>query len=331
MTGSSEPLVSIVTPCLNPGSRLAECLRSIEEQKYPNIEHIVVDGGSTDGTLDLLNRTRSVQWVSEPDEGQSAALNKGFRMAKGGILSWLNADDELKNDSVEVALRVLLDRQADFVYGIVEVVEGSNKRLWVPPADPKSHLMGMGKGGVIPQQGSLFRSSAIERIGGIDESFELAMDFDMWLRFIDSGLKGVFVSHILATFHIHPESKTGIKGLSAFFLEEARSLLKGGHHRPAGAALGRAAAHAALIGGRADPRQLLEEIRRLETIATQWDKKIPGGVLDAAARTEAALVELQGGLIGIRHLLSPNVWATKESRLRLFSALKKRATYQVPI
>lgn len=325
------PFVSIVTPCLNPGPRLIDCLRSVQEQTHPRIEHIVVDGGSTDGSVELLEQWKSVRWISEPDEGQSSALNKGFAMAQGEVLSWLNADDQLKRDSVRVALQILLQHQADYVYGIVEVVEGEDTRLWVPPPDPESHLIEMGKGGVIPQPGSLFKASAIKMIGGMDESLELAMDFDMWLRFIDSGLAGVFVPHVLATFYVHPDSKTGSKGLSPFFLEEARSLLKGGRTRLAGAALGRAAAQAALEDGRAEPRRLTEQIHRVLEAGRKMDEGIPQKVVQASARTEAALVELRHTWRGVRHLTSLGMWTTKETRARLLDALiRRRSRHSAP-
>src|SRR3954454_12381822 len=100
---STPPLVSIVTPCLEPGERLARCLESVAAQTYPRIEHIVVDGGSTDGTVKEL-RKRGVRFVSEPDDGQTQAINKGFALARGDWLGWLNADDVLTTRAVELAV-----------------------------------------------------------------------------------------------------------------------------------------------------------------------------------------------------------------------------------
>ena len=88
------PLVSVVTPSYNKGRFIEETILSVKNQTYPRIEHIVVDGGSTDGTLDILKKYGdSLIWISEPDKGQSDAINKGWRMSKGDILAYLNADD----------------------------------------------------------------------------------------------------------------------------------------------------------------------------------------------------------------------------------------------
>ncbi len=108
MTGEL-PLVSIVTPSLNQGRFIQETILSVKDQTYPNIEHIIVDGGSTDGTLDIIKKyegTYKMRWVSEPDSGQSDAINKGWRMAKGEILAYLNSDDTYMPWAVETAVEL---------------------------------------------------------------------------------------------------------------------------------------------------------------------------------------------------------------------------------
>src|SRR5688572_1037654 len=108
MPGPAElPLVSIVTPSLNQGRYLDEAIRSVQGQDYPRLEHVVVDGGSTDETLDVLRRHPHLRWVSEPDGGQSDAVNKGFRLARGEIFGWLNADDYYLPGAVAAAVAVL--------------------------------------------------------------------------------------------------------------------------------------------------------------------------------------------------------------------------------
>jgi glycosyltransferase involved in cell wall biosynthesis len=101
------PLVSIVTPSLSQGEFIEEAILSVLEQDYPRIEHIVVDGGSTDGTLDVLHRYQHLRWVSEPDGGQADALNKGFGMAHGEIYGWLNSDDLYLPGAISAAVEVM--------------------------------------------------------------------------------------------------------------------------------------------------------------------------------------------------------------------------------
>src|SRR4030042_1306962 len=114
-----DPLVPIVPPSLNKGRFIEETILSIKNQTYPRIEHIVIDGGSTDETLDILKKySNSLIWISEPDKGQSDAINKGWRMAKGDILGWLNADDTYMPWAVETAVRFFAENpDVGMVYG----------------------------------------------------------------------------------------------------------------------------------------------------------------------------------------------------------------------
>src|SRR5918992_2241290 len=107
MVAVSAPLVSVVTPSLNQGRYLREAIESVRAQTYSPIEHVVVDGGSTDETLDILSEYDHLRWVSEPDRGQSHALNKGFAMATGEIFGWLNADDAYEPHAVAAGVAAL--------------------------------------------------------------------------------------------------------------------------------------------------------------------------------------------------------------------------------
>ena len=112
-------LVSIVTPSLNQSRYLREAIESVRAQTYAPIEHVVVDGGSTDGSLDILRECDDVRWVSEPDRGQSHALNKGLALASGEILGWLNADDAYESEAVAAGVAELVDTGAGLVYADV--------------------------------------------------------------------------------------------------------------------------------------------------------------------------------------------------------------------
>lgn len=252
-------------------------------------------------------------------------------MAQGDIVSWLNADDELKPRAIETAVSALVREGAGWVYGNVEIVEAEKVRILRPPVNPSRHLFHMGKGGVIPQPGTLIRRDALNLVGDLDETFELAMDFELWLRLIQSGIPSVYVDEILATFRIHPDSKTGRIGLDEFFLEEAQALEKNGRPEIAALAVGRAAAWRALKGTRASSQALYEEVNRVLRDRHLEMDHLARKRVKAAAKTEAALIETQSSPLGLRHLFSLDPWRVTETRARLVSAFAKagRAPFQL--
>lgn len=225
-------LVTVVTPTYNMGDRLPRCIASVVAQTWRPVEHIVVDGGSTDATVDYLKTQPHLRWVSEEDSGQSNAINKGFAMAKGEVLTWLNADDILSPHAAEAAATALAsDPSVGFVYGDLDVVSGSRRRVVKPP--PGISLASFRRGNVISQPGTFFTARALEAAGGIDESFHLTMDFELWLRMLMAGVRAQYVPEVLASFEIHPGSKTGSESTLAFAQEEQRAFLKHGRHHEA--------------------------------------------------------------------------------------------------
>lgn len=306
----AAPLVSVVTPCLDPGARLARCLESIAAQTHPRVEHVVVDGGSQDGTVELLRTAAGVRWVSEPDDGQTAALNKGFRLATGELLTWLNADDVLLPDALARVVHALARAPgAGLAYGNCRVVDREGTvTVWRP-----SRFSGraLAAGELIPQPGTVFRRSVLDEVGPLDESLELTMDVDLWLRFADAGVEAVYVPRTLALFELHAGSKSGGISRARFLEEQARVFLKAGRPRSAAMTLGRAAAHAAAADGRVDPLRLERELaRRLEP-------SLPAAEARAAALAEAAVLELRSSPRGVRHLAHAGPWRHAETRRRL--------------
>ena len=176
-------LVSIVTPSLDQGRYVREAIESVRAQTYSPIEHIVVDGGSTDGTLEILGEYEELRWVSEPDGGQSHALNKGFALATGEILGWLNADDAYEPGAVAAAVEALRSAGAGLVYADVTRVDddGVNpRRIRSRPEFDLWTELNLGCG--IYSPAVFFTRDALESAGGIDESLHLTMDYDLWLR-----------------------------------------------------------------------------------------------------------------------------------------------------
>ena len=182
------PKVSVVTPSLNPGPvLLEETIQSVLSQTYPHIEFIVMDGGSTDGSLDVLRKyERDLKWVSEPDRGQSDALVKGFEKSHGEILTWLNADDLLEPWAVEHAVEALLV-EPDFavVYGAVLYIGERGQVLERHDQPPRLSVKSLILGDqYLVQPGTFFWRDDYFRVGGLNVSLHYVMDFDLWLRML---------------------------------------------------------------------------------------------------------------------------------------------------
>lgn len=226
MEPDDRPLVSIVTPSLNQGSYIEEAIESVLAQDYPRVEHIVVDGGSADETLAVLRRHPQVTWVSEPDTGQAAAINKGFRIARGEVYSWLNADDYLLPGAVSAAVAVLLETGCALVHGGWRQVAEDGTPLRDVPVRPFDQRRQLEVANRVCQPGAFFTRDAYWAVGGVDESYGYAMDYELWLK-----LGGRFevrqVDRIQAAYRYHPSSKS-VHSYDAFGPETVRASRKHG-------------------------------------------------------------------------------------------------------
>jgi glycosyltransferase involved in cell wall biosynthesis len=180
------PLVSVVTPSLNQGTYIREAIESVLSQKYPRIEYIIMDGGSTDRTLEILDSYgERVIWVSEPDHGQSQAINKGWQLARGEILTWLNADDLLLHDAIENAVLAFQSSSDDLagVYGDCDYIDEKGQYLGAYPSQPFDYdrLVRLTED-FIPQPGAFIRREWVKKVGMLDEKLHFVMDYDLWLR-----------------------------------------------------------------------------------------------------------------------------------------------------
>jgi glycosyltransferase involved in cell wall biosynthesis len=204
---ASSPLVSIVTPSLNQGEFIEAAISSVLEQDYPKIEHLVVDGGSTDGTVDILRRYPHLRWVSEPDEGQAAAVNKGFRLATGTIFGWLNADDYYLPGAVTAAVETILATECGFVHGGWRRVAEDGTFLGDVPPRPFDLRHQLEIDNAVCQPGSFFTRDAYWGVGGLDESYRYAMDYELWLKLGES-VSVRHVDRIQAAYRYHRDSKS---------------------------------------------------------------------------------------------------------------------------
>jgi len=229
-TSVSEPLrISIVTPSLNQGGTIEETIVSILDQSYPSVEHFVIDAQSSDQTIEVLERYPHLRWVSEPDDGQTDAINKGLKMCSGEIFAFLNADDVYRPGAFQRVAELFADPSCDIVVGDCDVIDGASKTVdrYQARLDRPEDLLRFwdwGKAVCVPQPSTFMRRSALELVGAFDQSYDMAMDYEMWLRLAGS-CRFVVVSESLAGFRITPDTKTSSRPFDAL-METARASLQ---------------------------------------------------------------------------------------------------------
>jgi glycosyltransferase involved in cell wall biosynthesis len=219
-----QPLVSIVTPCLNAAQFLEETIASVLAQDYPNIEYLVMDGGSTDGTLEILKRYEGrLHWRSAPDGGQADAVNRGFAKTSGDIFAFLNADDTYLPGAVARAVEAICYHpNAAVIYGDAWHVDESGRRLSRYPVEPFDRAR-LQRRCFICQPAAFIRRDAFAAASGLDASLRFALDYDLWIRLADSH-DFVKIDAELATSRLHADAKT--VGQTADALRETIGVLK---------------------------------------------------------------------------------------------------------
>lgn len=212
---SDLPLVSTVIPSFNQDRFITAAIDSALKQDYPQLELIVIDGGSTDGTVDALRRYGDrLHWISEPDHGQAHALNKGWRMGRGEILGWLNSDDTYRPNAVQAVVEAFLSHpDVGGVYGDCDYISATGKFLEKYETGPFDYeTFFRTSRSPIPQPSMFIRRAVYESIGPVDESLHLVMDWEYWLRM---GLQFpiIYIPRTLATYRVHGSSKSATQSL----------------------------------------------------------------------------------------------------------------------
>jgi glycosyltransferase involved in cell wall biosynthesis len=209
----SWPKISIVTPSYNQADFLEETIRSVLSQRIPNLEYIIIDGGSTDGSIDIIRHYEKhlAYWVSEPDRGQCHAINKGLERATGDIVAWLNSDDTYLPGAIEKAAGALtLQPAVGFVYGSAVFVDETGKKLnnyTAQPLGPGLARMKYWHGWPVPQPALFVRRNVLDRYGLLDESFHYGLDYEWIIRISQQELFEC-LPDTLATYRLHSSSKT---------------------------------------------------------------------------------------------------------------------------
>lgn len=204
------PDFSIITPVLNQASTIEACILSVAKQNV-NAEHVIIDGGSTDGTIDIIKKHESklAFWKSEKDSGQSEAINKGLKRATGTWFNWLNADDQLTENALQIALETAKDKTKVVVGKCAhinlrgEVLEVGSARIW-PSLEATLGNYSMGQPSVF------YRSEIVKELGGLNEELQLCLDMDLWFRFLlKHGQEDIrSTKKILSRFLVHENAKS---------------------------------------------------------------------------------------------------------------------------
>lgn len=203
-------LVSIVTPSYNQARFIEGTIRSVLAQDYPQVEYLIVDGGSSDHTLEIIRtyEDRLTWWVSESDRGQTDAINKGFARARGDVFAWINSDDTYEPGAVSAALRYLQDHpNVGMVYGDCNYIDESGDVIGRFKSMQTSHRRIRQGYNHIPQQTMFFRADLWKQVGPLDPSFHFAMDYDLWTR-ISARAEIRYVPQTWANFRLHASGKT---------------------------------------------------------------------------------------------------------------------------
>jgi len=206
------PRITVVTPSYNQGEYLEEAIRSVLLQNYPNLEYIIMDGGSTDNSIEIIHKYEP--WLSYvhigPDDGQSSAIAEGFQKSSGDILAWLNSDDRyLSGTLTRVAQFFDTHPECIFANGDVNYIDSDGKFKKRIYASRPNHFLtaNLGKHGW-PQQGCFWRRSAYEQVGGLDPSLQFCMDRDLFIRLTGLGPGKRIPGPPLADFRIHSLAKS---------------------------------------------------------------------------------------------------------------------------
>ncbi len=232
-----QPKLSVVTAVLNRADSIERTIASVREQEYPGIEHVVVDGGSTDGTVQILERSAGITWISEPDEGLADAMNKGIAMATGEWIGWLNSDDYYLPGALRaVADAVTADPDARWITGRCRIIDGDDREIRTAITAYKNWLLRHYSFPLYLTQNfiscpsTFVRKDAYAAAGPLDPRYRISMDYDVFLR-IARRWDPVVIDQELAVFRMI-EGTLSMEGFEQQFAEHAEQARRHGAGHP---------------------------------------------------------------------------------------------------
>ncbi|NDJ36904.1 MAG: glycosyltransferase [Chloroflexi bacterium] len=223
-----QPRISIVTPSYNQGHFLEAALDSVLDQGYANLEYIVIDGGSTDDSPAIIARRadRLAYWVSEPDRGQSHAINKGFKQATGAIYGWLNSDDLYEEGALAEAARLLGGKQRALLVGAAVLTDGPETLSGHTDSRQPTWEEILYDARSFPQPSVFWTSDLWELAGPLDEDLYFAMDYDLWVRMMPHVQETIFTERVLSYERSHPDQKSAEKSTDLFHQQRAYAAVR---------------------------------------------------------------------------------------------------------
>ncbi|MEA5112586.1 MAG: glycosyltransferase family 2 protein [Geobacteraceae bacterium] len=218
MNFNTPSKISIITPSFNQDAYIDQTIQSVLKQNYPDFEHIVIDGGSTDRTVQILKSYEHLVWISEKDRGQADALNKGLRYAKGDVIGWINSDDYYESNIFKFVMDQFYRPETQWVIGNLTYQFDGIGTL-IPNKSPVvSYERLIRNPDIVKQAPAFFRRSFLERVGGWNPDFFMVMDFDLWVR-LSKCSPPKMVDHNWAYFRIHSMQKTSISNTQRQLME----------------------------------------------------------------------------------------------------------------
>jgi len=204
------PKISIVTPSFNQGEYLEETITSVINQNYPNLEYVIIDGGSTDNSLETIKKYAShfKYWTSEPDNGQADAINKGLKHCTGDIFNWINSDDYIEQGALFKIAEAFTKSNADLIAGGVRVFDLSTEEISLNKNLSAKNLLLWKNNVNFIQPGVWLKREKVLSCGGIDPQFHYSFDWDLYIRYLYYNVEVKEVNDLLVHFRLHDSSKT---------------------------------------------------------------------------------------------------------------------------